>query len=162
MKRLWLRVLGAGAFLGLGVAVAQVASPPIQTILNWNSDLIPIIPMGAPGPQSKYVTPGALTGVQSYIFGGTVITSATYTYVHGQTLYSVHAAGTLALITPTTEPNPSDGQRECFYSDTITTSLAWTANTGQTIGANVNSVGAAKVPNCIIYDSATATWYGSS
>lgn len=147
--------------LGLGaVAVAQtIVIPQLQTI--GTSDLFQDVPNGNPSVGNQYVTAAQIAGVPGYQNGGTIVTSAAFTFNHGVTDYFAHAAATLALVTPTTEANPSDGQRECYYLDQTTTSLAWTANTGQTIGANVATAGVAKTPNCITYSKATATWYSS-
>lgn len=154
-------LLGAAALIGAGYAVAQTYAPSSVATVG-TADLIPIIPGGGNGSvPSQFVKPSQIAGVPAYVNGGTIVTSATIQFANGQTNWFGHAAGTLALVTPTTAANPSDGQRECVWLDQTITSLAWTANTGQTIGANVVSAGTAKVPNCITYSAATTTWYSS-
>ncbi len=74
-------------------------------------------------------------------------------------LWSGHAAGTITTSTITTEPNPTDGKRECYVLDQTTTTLTWTANTGQTVSTTIRASGVASVPTCIFYNATTATWY---
>jgi hypothetical protein len=154
-------ILAAVAFVGGSqLAWTQAISVPQVPNLNTN-DLIQVVPKGVPQAESFYGTPAQVTHQPGYVFAGTITTDPAYTFVNGQTNYFAHAAGTITTVTLTTEPNPGDGARECWWLDQTTTTLTWTANTGQTIGSNVLTAGVAKNPQCITYQASSATWFSS-
>lgn len=153
--------IGIAGLLTIGAALGQIVAPPTQ--LNVNpTDLVQVIPNGVGGSTNVYATIPQIAGAPGYVNGGTIVTTNAFTFPHGVTNYFAHAAGTLASVVPTTEANPSDGQRECYWLDQTTTALTWTANTGQTIGANVVSAGTSKVANCITYVKSSTTWFSSN
>lgn len=152
--------LAALLFAGAaGYAVSQVVIPKVVNV--GPTDLFADVVNGNPTVPTFYATAGQIAGVPSYVNLGTLVTTNTHTFANGETNDFGHAAGTLAAIGLTTEPNPTDGRRECFWLDQTVTALTWTANTGQTIGANVPAAGVAKNPNCITFVASSATWFGS-
>lgn len=158
MRKLLLATVGA--LLVASQGFAQPVAIPTVTNLNTN-DLIQVIPRGQPQVQSFYGTPAQVTHQPGYVFLGTITTDPAATFANGQTNMFAHAAGTITLVTLTTEPNPGDGARECWWMDQAATTLTWTANTGQTMGANVILVGTTKVANCITYQASSSTWFSS-
>lgn len=159
-RKLFLGLAGFG-LLAAGAALAQIVAPPVQ--LNVNpTDLVQVIPNAVGGSTNVYASIPQIAGAPGYVNGGTIVTTNAFTFPHAATNYFAHAAGTLASVVPTTEANPSDGQRECYWLDQTTTALTWTANSGQTIGANVVTAGTAKVSNCITFVKSSATWFSSN
>lgn len=152
--------LAALLFAGAaGYAVSQIVVPKVVNV--GPADIFPDIVSGNPTVPTFYASAGQIAGVPIYANLGTLVTTNTHTFANGEMDAFGHAAGTLAAIGLTTEPNPTDGRRECFWLDQIVTTLTWTANTGQTIGTNVPATGAAKIPNCITFVAASSTWFGS-
>ena len=159
MNKLRIAVLGLALVGAAGLAYAQ--TPP-KVINVGPNDLIQVIPNGAASAGNVYATPAMIVGVPGYANLGTLVTTNTYTFTNGVTNAFAHAAGTLAAIGLTTEPNPADGKRECFWMDAAVTTLTWTANTGQTISSNVHNAGVAYQSNCITYVASASTWYSSN
>ena len=85
-----------------------------------------------------------------------------YTFTSGVVNAFAHGSGTIGTVTLTTEASPGDGQRECWWADQVTTTLTWTANTGQSIDSNKHAAGAQYISNCITYQASNATWYSSN
>ena len=160
MKRNLLGLAAALAVLGSVSAFAQI--PAITTVptINPSADLVQIVPNGQPTPNNQYTYPAILAGAPAYTDAGVGTTGGSYTFKHGQTNYFMRPSGTLAAVTVITEATPDDGQRECFLSTQTTSSLTWTANTGQTV-TNGPSAGVANTPICMTYESAAATWFRS-
>ena len=155
-------LLAAGALFALAGGLAIAQTPIVPQVVNVGpTDLFQDVVGGVPRAGNVYATAAQIAGVPGYASLGTLVTTNTYTFTNGVTDAFGHAAGTLAAIGLTTEPNPGDGKRECFYLDQIVSALTWTANTGQTINANVPAASAAKIPNCITYVAASATWFAS-
>jgi hypothetical protein len=147
-------------FAGAGLAIAQtVPLTPVTSV--GPSDLFADVVGGSPSAQSKFATAAQIAGVPGYHNFGTISADPAYTVPNGVTDLFAHAAGTLTLATITTEPNPADGKRECWWLDAATTTLTWTANTGQTISANVHAAGVAFNPNCITFVAALSSWVSS-
>lgn len=157
MKRILGFGLAAALFLTGSLAVAQIVTLPTVTSVG-SADLFQDIVGGVPTQTNKYATAAQIAGVPGYHNFGTITTDPAYAVPNGTTDLMAHAAGTISTVTITTEPNPGDGKRECWFLDQTTSTLTWTANTGQTIGANVHGAGAANVPNCITYVASSATW----
>lgn len=151
----------AALMLAGGYAIAQTI--PVPTVVGVNpADLIPLVRNGVPQARTSYATAAMIAGVPGYANLGTLVTTNTYTFTNGVTDAFGHAAGTLAAIGLTTEPNPTDGKRECFYLDQVVTALTWTANTGQTIDSHVfGGATLAHQPYCITYVASSATWFNS-
>lgn len=159
MKKL-LIALGAVLLATGGLALAQaIPSTPVTGV--GPTDVFVVIPGGVPSAQSKTATAGLITNVPGYKFFGTITTDPAYTFTSGVTNAFAHAAGTITTVTLTTPASPADGARICWWLDQTTTTLTWTANTGQTIGGNVHAAGVQYNPNCITYQQSSATWFGS-
>lgn len=157
LSRLAVLVVAGGLLGGVGAVVAQTVLTPKVTNVG-PTDLFQDVVGGAPQASNQYATAAQIAGVPGYHNFGTITTDPAYTVPNGVTDLMAHAAGTISTVTLTTEANPADGKRECWYLDQTTTTLTWTANTGQTIGSNVVASGTAKVPNCIIYVASSSTW----
>lgn len=152
-------LVGAAVLLGGGFAFAQAVVPPVTNV--GPTDVFQDIVGGAPSAGNKYATAAQITNVPGYKFFGTITTDPAYTFTNGVTNAFAHAAGTITTVTLTTPPNPADGARLCWWLDQTTTTLTWTANTGQTIGSNVHAAGVQYNPNCVTYQASTTTWFGS-
>ncbi len=150
----------AMSLIGLGAVVGQTMTLP-QVVNVGPSDLFQDVVGGQPNAQSKYASAGQISGVSAYHNFGTITTDPAYTVPNGITNLFAHAAGTITTVTITTEPNPTDGKRECWWLDQTTSTLTWTANTGQTISANVHAAGVQYNANCITYVASSATWISS-
>lgn len=161
-KILVLSAAGLG-FFGVAALIAHAQTipgpPQVQNVAP--NDLFQDVVGGAGKSQSYYATAAQIAGVPGYHFFGTITTDPAYAVPNGVTDLFAHAAGTITTVTLTTEPNPADGKRECWWLDQTTTTLTWTANTGQTIGANVHAAGVQYNPNCITYQASSSTWFSS-
>ena len=147
MRKTIVATLLVGALgLGLGYAVAQTTSKPKVLAVNATADLLQVLPGGLSSAQNVYGTAAQVTAVSGYHDLGTVTTDPAYTAKTGEWNIFGHAAGTVTAVTITTPVNPGDGQRLCYYMDQTTTTLTFTANTGQTIDSNVVAAGVAKTP----------------
>lgn len=151
-------LLAAGALLALLGGSAAFAQIPRVTSVS-PTDLFQDVVNGIPGPGNSYATGAQVSGISAYKNGGVVSTAWTYTFTSGQQYYFVQPAGTLATGTLTTEANPGDGQRECFFSTQTQTAITWTANTGQTIDGSKPTAGVANTLQCMIYVAASASWF---
>jgi hypothetical protein len=103
-----------------------------------------------------------VTAISGYKDLGTISTDPAYTATTGVWNVFGHAAGTITAVTLTTPASPGDGQRLCYWADQTTTTLTFTANTGQTIDGSVLAAGVAKVSQCITYSSTTKAWRSSN
>lgn len=162
MKKLLVgAALLAVAFAG-GV-LAQTIGLPTKLHANQN-DYVQIIDAAGQGRAgNQYVTVGQSSGVQTYKALGSIgTTDPAATFAAGQVGMFAHTSGTIGTVTLTTEANPGDGQRECWWTDHTTTSLVWTANTGQTIDSNAQTAGIADTSACITYQASTAKWFSSN
>jgi hypothetical protein len=154
------KLLVAAALALLGIGGLAIAQTPVPKVTNVGpTDVFSDIVGGVAGQSTKYATAAQITNVPGYKYLGTITTDPAYTFVNGQTNLSAHAAGTISTVTLTTPPNPADGARICYILDQTTSTLTWTANTGQTIGANVPASGVAKNPNCLVYQASSTTWF---
>lgn len=155
-----LLAIAAVALFGVagGYAIAQVV-PKVTNV--GPADVFNDVVGGVAGQSNKYATAAQITNVPGYKFFGTITTDPAYTFVNGVTNAFAHAAGTISTVTLTTPANPADGARICWWLDQTTTTLTWTANTGQTIGANVHGAGVQYNPNCITYQASSSTWFSS-
>lgn len=162
MRNWFLKFSLAVLLVGGGFALAQ--SPLVPYVTNVGvSDAIQVIPGGTKvSAQSQYATAAQVSGVQGYHSFGTISGDPAYTVPNGVTNMFGHGASTISAVTITTEPNPGDGKRECYWADQTTTTLTWTANTGQSIDSNVPAAGVAKVSSCITYVASASKWYASN
>lgn len=149
----------------LGFALAQVTAQP-KVVAAQLGDMFNDVVGGVPTAQNQYASAAQISAVQAY----KDLTSAVdgtgdpgYTFTNGVVNAFAHSSGTISTATLTTEPNPVDGKRECWWSDHTTTTLTWTANnSAQTIGSNVHAAGIAYTSNCITYEASSATWNSSN
>lgn len=146
------------AAVGIGFALAQVYPVPLLPYFAPSTDLVQVVQGGVPNAAARYVYAGQLSGALLYQNLGVITTGNTYTFASGQGYILAQPAGTLAAVTLVTEANPSDGQKECFISTQTTTSLTWSANTGQSI-SGAPTAGVAQTAACMIYVKSVATWY---
>ncbi len=139
-----------------GLALAQTfpATPQVATI--GTTDLFAVSVAGTPGMQAQYASAAQIAGVPGYVYN-VPLTGFSLTFANSQTNMILNPAGTLATGTLITEPNPSDGQRECVLSTQTQTGLTWTANAGQSI-ANAPTALVANVPACMTYVKSLTTW----
>ena len=157
-----LAAVGIGLLLaGAGFAIAQTT--PVPTVTNVGpNDLFNDVVNGVPQVGNRYASASQIAGVPGYYNMGTISTDAAYHVTNGVTNIFAHATGTVTVETITTEPNPGDGKRECYWADQATTTLTWSANTGQTVDGNVVAAGTQYVSNCITFVTKNATWYSSN
>lgn len=141
---------------GLGVAVAQLATPPSVTVIHPNADLVQVVPNGTAGPNSVFATPAQLKASGAY-YKSVPSTGFTFTFGNTQLDAAFRPTTTLSTGAITMPPNPSDGDRPCFWSKNIITTLTVSANTGQSINDAVTTLGAAGHA-CYVYSLSNATW----
>lgn len=151
----------AVALLGIaGFAFAQSVVPKVTNV--GPTDVFQDIVGGAPSAGNKYATAAQINAVQGYHNLGTVSTDPAYVNTNGVFNIFAHASGTITLVTITMEPNPADGKRVCYWADQTTTTLTWTANTGQSIDSNKHAAGVQYQSNCMTYVASSATWFSAN
>lgn len=163
----------AALVLAGGYALAQTA-PTFQSAHVNPTDLFPHAVNGVATAQTQFVTAPQISGPEGYfaLNKGADAHGDTLTYTATAGVVNIFAYATTSAITSvtiTTEANPGDGQRECYVSvGEATTTLTFTANTGQSLNAAVaaiSSASAASTTNtsiCITYVANQATWYRSN
>jgi type IV secretory pathway TrbL component len=163
MRKIAVYLASAVLFVVGGFAIALAQTVIIPTVTNVAvADLLQVIVGGAPSAGNTYGTAGKVTHTESYVNGGTITTDPAYTFASGVTNWLGHKASGLTTGTFTTEAAPKDGNRECVWLDQTTTTLTWTANTGQTVDSTIaHAAGIANVPNCITFQASNSTWYAS-
>lgn len=156
MKKFALIAGAALAAFAASLAVAQTISVPKVAIIG-STDLIQVIPGGAPSAQSKYAYPNQITSQMGYQKKSPV-TGFTYSFGNADSLIALSHSTTLAEGTITFAAAPSDGAQECVYAqNTVTTlNLAAGAST-QTIVNAVTTIGAA-AKICYLYSLSDQTW----
>ena len=164
MKKFLLGGISALVLAFAGFAIGQTVNVPKVTSVS-PTDLFQDVVNGAPQAGNIYATAAQIAGVEGY----KNLTSAVngtgdpgYTFTSGVVNAFAHGSGTIGTVTLTTEASPGDGQRECWWADQTTTTLSWTANTGQTIDSNKHGAGVQYISNCITYSAATKAWYSSN
>ena len=161
MKKV-LIIAALGVLAAAGVAWAQTT--PVQQVqtINPTTDLIQIIPRGQPQAQSFYAPPSALASQEQYskvTLTGQPATSYTQTFSNFQTDLVLLAGSTVSYAYINFAPNPSDGARECFYSNQTVTAAYPTANTGQTVNANNTLTSmTANARYCFLYSASNLIW----
>lgn len=163
----WCGILGA---LALAVAIPaafsqQVVVPQVQSV--GTTDLFLDVVRGTPTAQGFFASASQISGPVGYVYGGAGTGTITYTMLganggtsSNQTNYFLNAPSATTSVNITMQANPGDGQRFCYMNLSATTSLTFTANTGQTV-ANTPTAGVALVPICATWVAAQATWYRS-
>src|ERR1700722_16368564 len=130
MKMNFKKMLAIGVAIGVLASSVAVAQPIVPKVTNVGpTDVFQDVVGASPYAGNQYATAAQIAGVPGYHFFGTITTDPAYTVPNGVTDLFAHAAGTISTVTITTEPNPADGKRECWYLDQTTTTLTWTANT---------------------------------
>jgi hypothetical protein len=153
-----------GAVLGAlaigGYAVAQVIPVPQVPALG-QTDLVQIIPRGAPSAQSVYAPAGGVAGVEQYSYQVPLTAFAITVPAYVSLLY-LNPAGTLATGAVTMETTPSDGQKFCLESTQTQTAITVSANTGQTmlttIGLGAVTALVANTRVCYYYNAPLSGW----
>lgn len=133
MKKLFLgalALLGAIALGTGGFAIAQSVVPQVKSI--GQSDLVQVIPNGAPSAGNVYAPAGAVAAVELYSYQ-VPLTAFTITPPDHTSLLYLNPAGTLATGTLTMMLNPSDGQKFCVEDTQTQTAITVSANTGQSM-----------------------------
>lgn len=158
MKKLLLGALLGGAALLVGYgAWSQNVIPQVTHV--GPTDLFQDVVNGMEQVGHQYATAAQINGVIGYQDLGAATTGNTYTFLKGQSQMTMRPVGTLAAVALTTEASPGDGQVECFFSTQTTTSLTWTANTGQTMGSDAPTAGVANTRQCMQYETVSLTWH---
>jgi hypothetical protein len=155
MKRLGYIALALGAGFTFSAALAQVTPIPNVSIIN-PTDLIQVVPKGVPSAQSQYATPAQLSSQSGYVKVSPV-TGFSYTFGNSQSYLVITSSTTLAQGTVTLASAPSDGARECIYTQNIVTAFAVVAPTGESINNAVTATTAA-ANFCYLYSLSNATW----
>ena len=156
---------GAAAFaIGALAAVAQTITMP-QVPNIGQSDLVRVIQNGMPKAPAVYAKTGQIVGAPGVklLNDGADAVGGTYTYtqVNGVTWVLAYTSDAITKVTITTDANPSDGERLCYMADgAATTSLVFTANTGQTIKPTI-SAGVSDTAICLTYVKSLGAWYRS-
>ena len=149
---------GLAALLGLGAyAWAQVIPTPTVQASHPFSDLLQIIPYGAPQAQSVYTPWANVTNVYGYYKAGTGTQNQTYTWGSNVTFAqfaNASAINTLYLYTPTA---PFDGARACLFSIGGITNITMYASGTQTLN-NAITAATALTSYCYLYSAAKTAW----
>ena len=166
-KLLTFAALGALALAG-AVYAQTIPIPQVQTITSA-TDLVQIIPRGVPSSPSVYA-PAAALNTQEVYAKVALTTASNYTtspgYVQAfsnfQTDILLTSSTTILYDYFTFAPNPSDGAKECIYSNATVTSAYPTANTSvnaQVVNSN-NTITSmtANARYCFLYSASNLTW----
>jgi len=164
-SRLLLAALGALGVLGAGYAIGQVTLPTVTSV--GTHDLFNVLVNGVPVAGNRYATAAQINGVPGYkvLYSGADAAGQTITYTQTSGVSNVFAyssGSAITSVTITTDSSPGDGERLCYVGDgAATTSLTFTAATGQTIKPTI-SAGVSDVPICLTYVASAAAWYRSN
>jgi hypothetical protein len=149
------------AALGLGALIAQTITAPGVIHVN-PADLFLDVVNGQPTAQGVYARADQISSQWAYKDLGTITTDPAYTVTGAIVNIFGHSTGTVTAVTITTPVNPGDGRRICYYNDHTTTTLTFTASTGQSIDSNVVAAGVANIPACIVYNATSTVWKNSN
>lgn len=153
------KFLAGLAFAGLlacgSYALAQSYPPAQVPSVHPTTDLMPVVPNGAPSSNQQFLTPSQITSSSFYVkitTAGLPYTGYAGTFANNQSaIILINGAG-ITYFYATFAPSPSDGAKECVSSGgSVLQALYATANTGQTVN---NSGGATGVS----LTNATACW----
>lgn len=154
LKKSYLAGLAVLAGFGLSVAIAQV--PSTVSIIN-PTDLVQVIPGGAPSAQSRYAYPKQLTSQMGYQKRSPA-TGFSYTFGNSDSLIVLTHSTTLAQGTITFAAAPSDGAQECVYAQNIVTALGLAAGASDQTVTNAVTTIAAAAQVCYLYSLSDKTW----
>jgi hypothetical protein len=154
MNKKYLAFAAVGLLAFAGAVIAQVA-PQVQSI-NSSTDLVQIVPGGAPSAQSVYANVGRLTASQGY-YRSVPTTNFFFTFSGDQHIAAFDPAGTLGTGSVTLAANPGNGLEQCVFSTTAVTALTVNANTGATINDAVTTL-AANAKVCYLYAASLSAW----
>jgi hypothetical protein len=162
MKKI-LTFAALGVLALAGVAFAQSIGVPTVSVIHPTTDLMQVVPNGQPQAQAQYATPAAIVTQEQYqkINLSTTNTSPAYTvsFANTQADILITASGTITYTYINFAPNPSDGARECFYSNQTVTTAYPTANTGQTVNSsNTLTAMTANARYCFLYSASNLVW----
>ena len=166
MKYLKHLLIAAGVVALASVAIAQ--SPQLSKIptggMHPTTDLIQVVPNGAPQAQSQYAYPSQITGTYGY-YKSAPATSFNYQVGANVAYVAFNPAGTLALGYVSLPTAPSDGQRSCVFSTQTITALyicATSTGVGNCVTTGINNPLAGSLSAnsglCYLYGSSNATW----
>jgi hypothetical protein len=148
---------GVGLCAFIGLAIAQTVPVPQVSVLH-PTDLFQVIPFGQPTSGNVYTTPAEITSQFGYVkYNTSAISAGTYTFANSQAYLTLTPGTTISTLTVILAANPSDGARECIWSNSIISTLVVAANTGQTINGAVTSLSAA-AGACYLYSASNLTW----
>jgi hypothetical protein len=148
---------GVGLTAFVGLAIAQSVTPPQVSVIH-PTDLIQVIPFGQPTSGNVYATPALVTSQAGYVkYNTSAISAGTYTFANSQSYLILTPGTTISTLTVILAANPSDGARECVWSNSIITTLVVAANTGQTINGAATALTAA-AGACYVYSLSNLTW----
>lgn len=168
------RILGGIALAALvagAVQFARAQSPSVPTVLtiNNNSDLIQVVPNGAPVVGNVYATPAEINNAPGYkkvSVGQTLNVANGYSgqvFGNYQTYLIFIVPATMPYSYVTLAPAPSDGARDCVVaSGGALTSLYVAANSGQSIANNGTAAAGISLSTnttaCFTYSLSNLTW----
>ncbi len=158
MKKIYSALAAVGISLaGFGVAVwAQTPTAPQVSVINSN-DLVQIVPRGQPSAQAQYSLPSLLTTQVGYQ-KNTTLTGFTYTFGNNQSLIVLTEAGTINSGTIVLAQAPSDGDQNCFYSQSQVTGITITALPSLAILNNAITQAVAASRYCYLYSLSNNAW----
>lgn len=155
MKRLFLAGIG---LLALGVvAISQVIGVPTLTQSHPFTDLIQVIPNGAPAAGNAYTPWAGVTNVYGYYKDGTATGNQTLTFGTNVTFLSIQNASAINTLYLYTATAPFDGARNCVFSIGGVTNVTMYASTGQTLNNAITTL-AANTNVCYLYSASNTTW----
>jgi hypothetical protein len=168
MKRI-LTFATLGVLAAVGVAFAQSVPVPQVSVIHPTTDLIQVVPNGQPSAQAQFAQPAALSSQELYakvaLTGASTYTTTpgySNTFSNYQSDIMITAPGTIPYLYFTFAPNPSDGARECMYSNQTVTAATPVANTTvnpQVVNAN-NTITSltASTRVCFLFSASNLTW----
>jgi len=151
--------MGAFALMLAGPAFAQLNPPASNPGKVTQTDLVPIVPGGAPSAAQPFVNPGQI-GAMLNEQDAVPVTGFSITPLNTTSLLFLNPATTpLATGTVTMPANPGSGQEFCLLDSGVVTTLTVSANTGQSLVGTAVAATVAGTSYCWRYISLTSTWY---
>ena len=159
MFRKWIAAgLGViGSVVVAAIALSQAITVPQIALSHPFTDLVQIIPNGAPVAGNVYTPWAAVTNVYGYYKSGTGAQNQTITLGQNVTFTTFANAGAINTVYIYTPTAPFDGARSCFYSIGGITNILMYASTGQTLNNAVTTL-AANAQDCYLYSASNTTW----
>jgi hypothetical protein len=148
---------GLGLLAFVGIAISQTISVPQVSILN-PTDLFQVIPLGQPTASNVYATPSLITAQNGYQKASPATFAGNgYTFAANQTYLVLTNASVIANMSVTLAAAPSDGAKECVFSQNGVTAFQIIVASGQTIHNAVTTLAAA-TGVCYVYSASNLTW----